>query len=62
MTTPIRETIARAICFERADCDIWSDISERDRRAYRDEADRVLRALDEAGCVVVRKERADERD
>ncbi|MBK8246248.1 MAG: hypothetical protein IPK85_02395 [Gemmatimonadetes bacterium] len=57
--TPIRETIARAISPY-----YWAAAgTARDTRAkkvHRDRslfaADRVLRALDEAGCVVVRKE------
>jgi len=54
--TPIRETIARAI-FETRFPGKWNDIAllHQQDNAYR-EADAVLRALDEAGCVVAPKE------
>lgn len=57
--TPIRETIARAIspyywAAAGTPRDTRSKKVHRDRSLFA--ADRVLRALDEAGCVVVRKE------
>jgi hypothetical protein len=54
--TPIRETIARALFATRFSAEWETDRWARARAMCRDEADDVLRALEEAGCVVVRKD------
>ena len=54
--TPIRETIARALFATRFSAEWETDRWARARAMCRDEANDVLRALDEAGCVVVRKD------
>ena len=54
--TPIRETIARALFATRFSAEWETDRWARARAMCRDEANDVLRALDEAGCVVVPKE------
>ena len=61
--TPIRETIARAILYEAMPhVNAWELVGPDGRQNCLDQADAVLRALDAAGLVVVRKERANERD
>lgn len=60
--TPIRETIARAIFNSQFGGTDDPTIASMMEAIAFSSADAVLRALDEAGCVVVRKERADERD
>lgn len=68
MTTPIRETIARAILYdldEHSAAYVGFDADKMDEARvdgdcdFLSAADAVLRALDEAGCVVVRKEASD---
>jgi hypothetical protein len=54
--TPIRETIARALFATRFSAEWETDRWARARAMCRDEADDVLRALDEAGMVVVPRE------
>lgn len=54
--TPVRETIARALFATRFSAEWEADRWARARAMCRDEADDVLRALDEAGLVVVRKD------
>ena len=69
--TPIRETIARAITDDawgatyemgRTSCPITGGAAFITETEAKRMADAVLRALDEAGLVVVPKERANERD
>jgi hypothetical protein len=63
--TPIRETIARAILYdldEHSPAYVGFDIDKMDEARvdgdcdFLSAADAVLRALEEAGCVVVRKD------
>lgn len=55
--TSIRETIARAILYEAMPAvGAWDIVGPDGRQSCLDQADAVLRALDEAGLVVVRKE------